>query len=129
LYVLNRRNVSVVRVDPGEQAAVLRDHITDVHRALELRFAVAASSVQFAKVLHAVRRDVHSSSTVVLHNLVARAFGATAPDGCGSRSLADGNCILAYILEPDVLDCAGALAVNTLCLISADDDVPGGETS
>jgi hypothetical protein len=78
--------------------------------------------------LHTVRRDIDGAPAVVLNDLVAGAFGTTASDGGSTRCLTDGNSIFAYILEPDVLDRARALAVNTLGLISADNNIPESYT-
>ena len=52
-------------------------------------------------------------------------FEDAASDGGGAGASPDGDRILADVLEPDVADGAGTLAVDSLVLIGADHDVPG----
>lgn len=65
---------------------------------------------------------VDGTTAVVLDNLVARAVSATADD-VGSAITLDGDSVLADVFEPDVLEGARALAVDTLGLVLADNDV------
>jgi hypothetical protein len=60
----------------------------------------------------------------VLDDLVVGALGTTADNVGGARGLLEGNSILAHILEPDIVDVARPLAVDTLGLVGTDDDVP-----
>jgi hypothetical protein len=60
----------------------------------------------------------------VLHHLVAGTLGTTTNDVRLPRSLLDGDSILTNVLKPDVVEVARAKAVDTLSLVSANDDVP-----
>ena len=60
----------------------------------------------------------------MLNDFVVGVLGASAGDGGRTGALPDGDCVLAYVLEPDVVDVARALAVDALGLIGSDDDVP-----
>jgi hypothetical protein len=59
----------------------------------------------------------------VLNDLVLCVQCATVVDAGGARSLLDGDRVLAYILEVDMVERARAKAVHTLGLVRADDDV------
>ena len=61
----------------------------------------------------------------MLDDLVVGVLSTTSNDVGGSRGLPQGDGILADILEPDVVDVARTLAVDTLSLVGTDDDVPG----
>lgn len=58
----------------------------------------------------------------MLNDLVTCAVSATSDDVGGAITL-DGDSVLADVLEPDVLEGARALAVDTLGLVLTDDDV------
>lgn len=78
--------------------------------------------------IHKVRTHVDGTATVVLNNLVRGVVSTTANDpGVVARGIVlHGDGILADILEPDELERAGAIAVDTLSLVLADDDVLEG---
>lgn len=58
----------------------------------------------------------------MLDDLVRGVLGASATDGDGARALA-GDGVLTDVLEPDVVDSAGTLAVHAFHLVLANDDV------
>lgn len=64
----------------------------------------------------------------MLDDLVASVVGATTnyPGLLTGLVVLDGNGILADVLKPDELEVARAVAVNTLGLVLADDDVSQG---
>jgi hypothetical protein len=65
----------------------------------------------------------HSSTTIVLNNLVLCMQSTTVVDARGAGLLLDGDRILTHILEVDMVERARAEAVHTLGLVRADDDV------
>lgn len=65
---------------------------------------------------------VDGTTAVVLDDLVTRAISTTTDDVGGAVAL-DRDGVLADILEPNVLKGARTLAVDTLGLVRADDDV------
>lgn len=68
-----------------------------------VRGAVPAGPVQFAKSLHTVRVDFDRAATVMLDDLVAGRFGATSDDIRGSGGLFDGNGVLADVFKPNIV--------------------------
>jgi len=115
--------IAVVRVDTGEGGAAGSLDLREEGRALVLSAAVSAAPVQFAESLDTVRVNLDGPSTVVLDDFVFGVLGAAADDVGLAGGLLDGDSVLAYILEPDVVEIAGAKAVDTLSLVSADDDI------
>lgn len=87
--------------------------------------AVAARAVNLAVVLDVEVVDVDVAAAVVLDDLVGGGEGAAADD-VGLAIALDGDGVLAHVLEPDVLEVAGAEAVDALGLVCADDDVLQG---
>lgn len=87
--------------------------------------AVAAGAVDLAVVLGVEVDDVDVTAAVVLYDLVVGVEG-TAADDLGVAVALDGDGVLADVLEPDVLESAGADTVDTLVLVGANDDVPQG---
>lgn len=87
--------------------------------------AVAARAVQLAKVLDGEVGDLEGATAVVLQDLVLGAVGTAALDvgGVAGVLVLDGEGVLADGAPPDVLEGAAALAVDTLDLVGADDDV------
>lgn len=87
--------------------------------------AVAARAVQLAKVLDGEVGDLEGATTVVLQDLVLGAVGTAALDvgGVAGVLVLDGEGVLADGAPPDVLEGAATLAVDTLDLVGADDDV------
>jgi hypothetical protein len=69
-------------------------------------------------------RTSRRTTAVVLDDLIAGTFGTTTDNVRGTRGLFDGNSILAHVLKPDIVDVARPLAVDTLCLVSTDNNVP-----
>lgn len=133
--------VAVVGVDAdevGRQAVGLYVLDDDVARAAVAR-AVAARAVELAGVDDGHAVDGHGAAAVVLDDLVDGARGAAALDedvavaegGDGifsvsmsfSKKLGNGGHTLAHLAEPDVGQRAGALAVDALELVRADDDI------
>jgi hypothetical protein len=105
-----------------------------------LRLAVTAAAIEFPKVRDVERVDdnlfitsddckhprhnhTHSSTTVVLDDLVGRTLGATVVDARCATLLLDGHGIFTHFLEVDVVEGAGTDAVDALGLIGANDDV------
>lgn len=123
----DRRSVTVVGVDAhkGRGATLSKDTIeNDV--AFEHGLAVAARSVQLAKVGDVESRDGDGTGAIVLDDLVLCALGSASDDLGSAGLLLDGQGVFADGFPPDVLDCAGTHAVNTFGLVGADDDVPKG---
>lgn len=89
---------------------------------------VSARAVKLAVILNVEVDDIDGAAAVVLDDLVASVVGATAYDPRLLTGLVvlDGNGILADVLEPDELEVARAVAVNTLGLVLADDHVSQG---
>jgi hypothetical protein len=94
------------------------------------RLAVTARSVKLSEILNSEIGDRDNSSTVVLNNLIRSAKSSTALDRCGSASGLDldGESVFADCGPLDVGECAGTLAVDTLDLVGAGDDVGEGVT-
>ena len=108
-----------------------------------LLIAVAAGPVELAKVVDGEAVDVDLAAGVVLDDLVVGALGTAADDVVGAAAALERkgvcvalvwggvNCLrvmltLADGLPPDVLDCAGSEAVDTLDLVGANDGVLQG---
>lgn len=89
---------------------------------------VSARAVKLAVILNVEVDDVDGAAAVVLNHLVAGVVGTTAYDPRLLPSLVvlDADGVLADVLEPDKLEVAGAVAVNTLGLVLADDHVAQG---
>jgi hypothetical protein len=64
----------------------------------------------------------------VLNDLIAGSFGSSTNDVGLPGGLLDSDGILTNILEPDVVEVAGAKAVDTFSLIGTDDYVPKRQT-
>jgi hypothetical protein len=64
----------------------------------------------------------------VLDDPVAGSFGSSIDDVGLPGGLLDSDGILTNILEPDVVEVAGAKAVDTSNLVGADDHVPDRQT-
>jgi hypothetical protein len=64
----------------------------------------------------------------VLNNLVAGSLGSSTDDVGLPGGLFDSDCILTDILKPDVVEIAGAEAVDTFSLVGADDYVSKRQT-
>lgn len=84
--------------------------------------AVTAGSVKFSNTNDSIVLDGDRSTSVVLDYLVRCGIRSTTLDENTSCSKSR-NSILADITEPDVLQSASTLAVNTLKLFSTNDDV------
>jgi hypothetical protein len=52
---IDGRNITIVRINASEEFAIFGDHLADLYLALGLRAAVTAGTIEFAKVLNAVR--------------------------------------------------------------------------
>ena len=87
--------------------------------------AVPAGAVQLSEVLDDEVRDGDGAGAVVLQDLVVGAVGTAAGDvgGVARVLVLDGEGVLADGAPPHVLERAGALAVDALDLVRADDDV------
>lgn len=90
-----------------------------------LAVAVSARAVQLAEVVDGETGDVQGTATVVLEDLVLSPEGTTTRDvgSVAGTLLLDGESVLADGRPPDVLERAGAVAVDTLELVGTDDDV------
>lgn len=90
--------------------------------------AVSARAVQLSEVLNGEVGDLEGTATVVLEDLVLGTVGTAALDvgGVTGVLVLDGEGVLANRAPPDVLESAGTLAVDTLDLVGADDDVLQG---
>ena len=86
------------------------------------KLTVAASAVHFPDVDDLVVADRDPSTAIVLHNLVVCVLRTTNNDKHIALAQSS-NGIFADIAEPDVADCALALAVNTLEGVGADDNI------
>lgn len=117
--------VTLVGVDASEELAVVGLDVLDDNVAGAHLLAVTARSVKLAEVNDSEAVDGDRTQTVVLDNLVIGASGTAALDESVTVTL-EGEGILADLLPPDVLDGARTLAVNTLNLVGADDDVLEG---
>lgn len=123
--VLEGRSVTVVGVDACEFATVDRGDALNVDVALALLGAVSAGAVQLSIVLDVEVDDVHRTTAVMLDNLIRSVVRTTTNDPrlVASDILLDGDGILTDIFEPDELKRAGALTVDTLGLVLADNAV------
>lgn len=119
--------VALVGVDASQELAVVSLDVLDNNIAGAHLLAVTASAVKLAEVDGSEAVDGDGTETVVLDDLVLGA-GSTATADKSVAVTLDGEGILADLLPPDVLDGARALAVNTLDLVGADDDVLEGST-
>ena len=103
--------VAQVGVNADELAAVLSNdtaHV-DLARAVAVAFAVAAGAVDLTVVLGVEVDNVDGAAAVVLDDLVRGMVGAAADDVDGAVTL-ERDGILADVLEPDVLEVAGAVS-------------------
>lgn len=89
---------------------------------------VATGAVQLAVVLDVEVNDIDSTAAIVLDDFVAGVVGTTADDPRFLAGLVvlDGDGILAYVLEPNKLEVAGAVTVHALSLVLANDNVSQG---
>jgi hypothetical protein len=99
--------------------------VLDDNGAGDRVLAVTASTVELAEIGDLETVDGDSSLTVVLNDLVGSRLSTSALDE-GVTVTLQGKSVLADIDPPDVLDGAGALAVDTLDLVLADDGVLEG---
>lgn len=120
-------DVTLVGVDTSEDLSVEGLDVLDDDVAGAHLLAVTARSVELTEVDNSEAIDGDRSETVVLDDLVFSTSSTTALDESVTVAL-EGESILADLLPPDVLDGARTLAVNTLDLISANDDVLEGST-
>lgn len=93
-----------------------------MNRTGAVPLAITARAINLAVVLSIEVDDVNMATSVVLDDLIRGMVGTTAND-VGSSITLDGNSILTDILEPDKLEVTAALAVNTLALVSTNNDV------
>ena len=119
--------VAKVGVDAAQGAAVdgLAAGDDDVPGAA-VAAAVAAAADDLAVVLCVKVGDLDGPEPVELDDLVRGGEGAAADDAGGAAVLLEGDGVLADVLEPDVLEGAGAAAMDALGLVGADDDVGEG---
>jgi hypothetical protein len=87
--------------------------VLDNNRAGDGVLAVTASTVELAEVRNLETIDGDGSLSVVLDDLVGSRLGASTLDE-GVTVTLQGKSVLANVDPPDVLDGAGALAVDTL---------------
>lgn len=118
-------DVALVGVDASEDLSVEGLDVLDDNVAGAHLLAVTARSVELTEVDNGEAIDGDRSETVVLDDLVLSTGSTTALDESVTVTL-EGESILADLLPPDVLNGARTLAVNTLDLISANDDVLEG---
>lgn len=134
-------SVTIVGVDANKVANVLSLDVGDDNVAgPAIVGAVATATVQLAGIDDGEVLDGHGSAAVVLDDLVLGLLGATTLDeNVAISESRDGICeiiskktgqanlskvlTLADISEPDVLESASSLAVNTLKLASSNNDV------
>lgn len=127
--VADSASVSVVDVDTAENTAVdSSDVVDDDVSGTTVTLAVSTVANQLAVVLDVKVRDIDGTAAVELDNLVGGVESTATLDEGGTGLLLESNGVLADVLPPDVLDGAGALAVNTLSLSGTDDDVADGGT-
>src|SRR5262245_2232621 len=109
--------VAVVRVDARERPDPGNGHdVVELDVARVLLVAVAARTVSLAEVLETEVADDHRARAVVLEHLVGgglRAAGVDRHRLAGRRTLQRRG-VLADVLPPDVLQRAGAVAVNAV---------------
>lgn len=123
----NGASVAIVGVDATQHATVDGDGALDDHVSrAAVALAVAAAAHQLAVVLGVEVGDLDGAAAVELDDLVRGVEGAAALDEGGARGLLERDGVLADVLEPDVDEGAGALAVHALGLAGADDDVGEG---
>lgn len=118
-------DVTLVGVDASEDLSVEGLDVLDDNVAGAHLLAVTARSVELTEVDNGEAINGDRSETVVLDDLVLSAGSTTALDESVTVAL-EGESILADLLPPDVLDGARTLAVNTLDLVSPNDDVLEG---
>jgi hypothetical protein len=85
--------------------------------------AVTARSDQLAVILNVKLGDLNSTAAVELDDLVGGVEGTATTDDGSSGLLLQSDSVLTDVLEPDILESARALAVDTLSLARADNDV------
>lgn len=120
-------DIALVGVDTGEELAVVGLDVLHNNVASAHGLAVAARAVELAEVDSGEAINGDRSEAVVLNDLVLGASGTSTLDE-GVAVTLEGKGVLADLLPPDVLDGARTLAVNTLDLVSTDDDVLEGST-
>lgn len=65
----------------------------------------------------------HSSTTIVLEDLVTGALGTSTVNVACSTGLLERGGILAYVEPPDIVESASPKAMDTLAIIGADNDI------
>ena len=142
--------VAVVDVDAGHDLGALGPDVGEGRVALVHGVAVAARAVQLADVAGEEVLDRHRAAAVVLQHLVRRPASAAAVDVRGARFLEEGRRVFADLGPPAVASCvsfcgcfggdggwdsqcnlhvvegAGALAMNALAVVGADNDIAEG---
>lgn len=118
------RSVAVVAVDADQIArhAVDLDVLHDDLPGAAVVGAIAAGAVQLAGIHDGVVLDGDRPLAVVLDDLILGLLRAAALDE-GVAVAEEGDGVLADVTEPDVGEGAGALAVDALKLVLADNDV------
>jgi hypothetical protein len=106
-------------------SAANETHIVDNDMPLMRLSTVSTPTVQLPEIIRIEPADVHRPSAIVLDDLVVRMERSSTDDvrHIVLPRLEQGERVLAHILPPHIADRAGALAVNTLGLVLADDDV------
>ena len=117
--------ITKVGVDASQDRTSGRSDRIHNDMSLNLCLAVSTGSVELSECVDSEAADGKGATTVVLENLVIGAEGTAALDsGCFTSSLLfDGEGIFADCAPPNIVQRAGTLAMNTLDLIGANNDV------
>lgn len=85
---------------------------------------VPAQNIQYMVNYSQRRKTNNLTAAIVLDDLVRSILRATTGNIGGTRSLLEGDGILAHILKPDVVNVARTHAMDPLGLVGADNNVP-----
>lgn len=118
-------SVSVVAVDPGELATIHSCDALNVNIAFTLLTTIAAAAIQLAVILDIVVDDVDSAAAIVLNHFVSGVVSASTydPGFLPSDVILDSDGIFADVFEPDELEGARPIAMDTFSLVGSNDDI------
>lgn len=120
-----RSSVSIVAVDASKLPSIDCSHTLDINIAFTLFAAIAAAAIQFAVILNVVVDDVDSATAIMLNHFVRGMVSTSTydPGFLPSDVVLDSDGIFADVFEPDELEGARPITMDTFSLVGSNDDI------